>query len=152
MLLHTTSHRSSFLRRTFHLRPTTSCKCSAKLFTTLKLPLRAPGGCRGDAYVVRAIRFDGRISGVQTSSRCGAVLKGIWNTRAWSLQEYTAAKVVHFYTGLYSLPRSQIAEPQRLARSLFGDGRSGLDRVQKVLESRRYPPKEVKNLPRSRPR
>ncbi|KAG6369234.1 hypothetical protein JVT61DRAFT_15599 [Boletus reticuloceps] len=102
MLLHTTSHRSSFLRRTFHLRPTTSCKCSAKLFTTLKLPLRALGGCGGDAYVVRAIRLDGRISGVQTSSRCGEVLKGIWNTRAWPLQEYTAAKVVNFYTEDYT--------------------------------------------------
>ena len=38
------------------------------------------------------------LRGVRSSSRRGALMKSIWNTRAWTLQEYIAAKVVHFYT------------------------------------------------------
>ncbi|KAF8127576.1 hypothetical protein EV363DRAFT_1433463 [Boletus edulis] len=38
------------------------------------------------------------LRGVRSSSQRGALVKSIWNTRAWTLQEYIAAKVVHFYT------------------------------------------------------
>ena len=37
------------------------------------------------------------LRGVRPSQR-GALVRSIWNTRAWTLQEYVAAKVVHFYT------------------------------------------------------
>ncbi|KAG6377836.1 WD40-repeat-containing domain protein [Boletus reticuloceps] len=35
---------------------------------------------------------------VPSSSLVGALARSIWNTRAWALQEYIAAKVVQFYT------------------------------------------------------
>ena len=38
------------------------------------------------------------LRGVRSPSRRGALVKSIWNTRAWTLQEYIAANVVHFYT------------------------------------------------------
>ncbi|KAG6377837.1 hypothetical protein JVT61DRAFT_14618 [Boletus reticuloceps] len=47
---------------------------------------------QGAALVVVFLR------GVRSSSQLGALVRSIWNTRAWTLQEYVAAKVVHFYT------------------------------------------------------
>ena len=38
------------------------------------------------------------LRGVLSSSQRGALVRSIWNTRAWTLQEYIAAKVVLFYT------------------------------------------------------
>ncbi|KAF8552314.1 WD40 repeat-like protein [Imleria badia] len=38
------------------------------------------------------------LRGVRSSSRRGALAKSIWNTRGWTLQEYIASKVIHFYT------------------------------------------------------
>ena len=38
------------------------------------------------------------LRGVLSSSRRGALVRSIWNTRGWTLQEYIAAKVVLFYT------------------------------------------------------
>ena len=38
------------------------------------------------------------LRGVCSSSLLGALVQSIWNTRAWTLQEYIAAKVIHFYT------------------------------------------------------
>ncbi|KAF8130206.1 hypothetical protein EV363DRAFT_1399401 [Boletus edulis] len=38
------------------------------------------------------------LRGVRSSSQLGALVKSIWNTRTWTLQEYIAAKVIHFYT------------------------------------------------------
>ena len=38
------------------------------------------------------------LRGVRSSSQRGALKNSIWNTRAWTLQEYVASKVVHFYT------------------------------------------------------
>ena len=42
------------------------------------------------------------LRGVHPSQR-GALVKSIWNTRAWTLQEYVAAKVIHFYTEDWTL-------------------------------------------------
>ena len=36
--------------------------------------------------------------GVRSPSRRGDLVRSIWNTRAWTLQEYIASKVVRFYT------------------------------------------------------
>ncbi|KAN0082753.1 hypothetical protein V8E55_008548 [Tylopilus felleus] len=47
---------------------------------------------RGSALVIVFLR------GVRSSSQRGALVNSIWNKRAWTLQEYIAAKVVHFYT------------------------------------------------------
>ena len=38
------------------------------------------------------------LRGVLSSSRRGALVRSIWNTCGWTLQEYIAAKVVLFYT------------------------------------------------------
>ena len=38
------------------------------------------------------------LRGVRSSSPRSALVKSIWNTRAWTLQEYIASKVIHFYT------------------------------------------------------
>ncbi|KAF8436821.1 hypothetical protein L210DRAFT_3547707 [Boletus edulis BED1] len=38
------------------------------------------------------------LRGVRSSSQRGALVRSIWNTRAWTLQEYVASKVIHFYT------------------------------------------------------
>ena len=38
------------------------------------------------------------LRGVCSPSQHGALVRSIWNTRAWTLQEYVAAKVVRFYT------------------------------------------------------
>jgi len=42
------------------------------------------------------------LRGVRSSER-GALVRSIWNTRAWTLQEYVAAKVIHFYTEDWTL-------------------------------------------------
>ena len=47
---------------------------------------------RGSALVIVFLR------GVSSSSQLGALARSIWNTRGWTLQEYIAAKVIHFYT------------------------------------------------------
>ena len=47
---------------------------------------------RGSALVIVFLR------GVSSSSQFGALAQSIWNTRGWTLQEYIAAKVIHFYT------------------------------------------------------
>jgi hypothetical protein len=38
------------------------------------------------------------LRGVRSPSKRGDLVKSIWNTRAWTLQEYHASKVVRFYT------------------------------------------------------
>ena len=38
------------------------------------------------------------LRGVSSSSLPGALAGSIWNTRGWTLQEYIAAKKIHFYT------------------------------------------------------
>ncbi|KAF8552354.1 hypothetical protein OG21DRAFT_150336 [Imleria badia] len=38
------------------------------------------------------------LRGVRSPSKRGDLVKSIWNTRAWMLQEYHASKVVRFYT------------------------------------------------------
>ena len=43
------------------------------------------------------------LRGVRSSSQRGSLVKSIWNTRAWTLQEYVAAKVIHFYTEDWTL-------------------------------------------------
>ncbi|KAF8435498.1 hypothetical protein L210DRAFT_3551412 [Boletus edulis BED1] len=45
------------------------------------------------------------LRGVRPSSPCGALAGSIWNTRAWTLQEYIAAKVIRFYTEDWTLYR-----------------------------------------------
>ena len=52
---------------------------------------------RGAALVIVFLR------GVHSSSRRGALVRSIWNTRAWALQEYIAAKVIRFYTEDWTL-------------------------------------------------
>ena len=42
------------------------------------------------------------LRGVRPSER-GALVRSIWNTRAWTLQEYVAAKAIHFYTEDWTL-------------------------------------------------
>ena len=37
------------------------------------------------------------LCGVHSLSQCSTLVGSIWNTRAWTLQEYIAAKVIHFY-------------------------------------------------------
>jgi hypothetical protein len=43
------------------------------------------------------------LRGVRSVSQLGALVRSIWNTRAWTLQEYVAAKVIHFYTEDWTL-------------------------------------------------
>jgi hypothetical protein len=43
------------------------------------------------------------LRGVRSASQLGALARSIWNTRAWTLQEYVAAKVIHFYTEDWTL-------------------------------------------------
>ena len=43
------------------------------------------------------------LRGVRSSSQVSALVRSIWNTRAWTLQEYIAAKVIHFYTEDWTL-------------------------------------------------
>ncbi|KAG6377835.1 hypothetical protein JVT61DRAFT_14615 [Boletus reticuloceps] len=43
------------------------------------------------------------LRGIRSSSQFGALVKSIWNTRAWTLQEYIAAKVIRFYTEDWTL-------------------------------------------------
>ncbi|KAF8547486.1 hypothetical protein OG21DRAFT_1450227 [Imleria badia] len=38
------------------------------------------------------------LRGICSSSQRGALARCIWNTRGWTLQEYIASKVIHFYT------------------------------------------------------
>ena len=38
------------------------------------------------------------LRGVRSAATFGELVKSIWNTRAWTLQEYVAAKVIRFYT------------------------------------------------------
>ncbi|KAF8549252.1 hypothetical protein OG21DRAFT_613560 [Imleria badia] len=38
------------------------------------------------------------LRGVRSPATLGDLVKSIWNTRAWTLQEYVAAKVIRFYT------------------------------------------------------
>ena len=43
------------------------------------------------------------LRGVWSSSQRGALAKSLWNTRAWTLQEYVASKMIHFYTEDWAL-------------------------------------------------
>ncbi|KAF8550490.1 hypothetical protein OG21DRAFT_1513946 [Imleria badia] len=43
------------------------------------------------------------LRGVRSPSQRGALVKSIWNTRAWTLQEYVASNVIHFYTEDWTL-------------------------------------------------
>ncbi|KAF8433864.1 hypothetical protein L210DRAFT_3506827 [Boletus edulis BED1] len=54
---------------------------------------------QGSAMVIVFLR------GVRSSSPYGALAGSIWNTRAWTLQEYIAAKVIRFYTEDWTLYR-----------------------------------------------
>ena len=47
---------------------------------------------RGAAIVFIFLR------GVHLAGKIGDLVKSLWNTRAWTLQEYVAAKVIRFYT------------------------------------------------------
>ncbi|KAF8436010.1 hypothetical protein L210DRAFT_3549851 [Boletus edulis BED1] len=47
---------------------------------------------KGSAMMIVFLR------GVRSSSQRGALAGSIWNTRAWTLQEYVASNVIHFYT------------------------------------------------------
>ena len=38
------------------------------------------------------------LRGVRSPAKLGDLVRSIWNTRAWTLQEYVAAKVIRFYT------------------------------------------------------
>ena len=38
------------------------------------------------------------LRGVHSPATFGELVKSVWNTRAWTLQEYVAARVIHFYT------------------------------------------------------
>ena len=38
------------------------------------------------------------LRGVASPATLGELVKSVWNTRAWTLQEYVAAKVIRFYT------------------------------------------------------
>ncbi|KAF8433934.1 hypothetical protein L210DRAFT_2684164 [Boletus edulis BED1] len=54
---------------------------------------------QGSAMVIVFLR------GVRPSSPRGALARSIWNTRAWTLQEYIAPKVIRFYTEDWTLYR-----------------------------------------------
>ena len=43
------------------------------------------------------------LRGVHSPGKSGDLAKSIWNTRAWTLQEYVAAKVIRFYTEDWTL-------------------------------------------------
>jgi hypothetical protein len=43
------------------------------------------------------------LRGVRSPSQRGALVKSIWNTRAWTLQEYVASKEIRFYTEDWTL-------------------------------------------------
>ncbi|KAF8549065.1 hypothetical protein OG21DRAFT_1488841 [Imleria badia] len=43
------------------------------------------------------------LRGVCSSSQRGALVRSIWNTRGWTLQEYVASKIIHFYTEDWTL-------------------------------------------------
>ncbi|KAF8546259.1 hypothetical protein OG21DRAFT_1502021 [Imleria badia] len=43
------------------------------------------------------------LRGVRSPATLGDLVKSIWNTRAWTLQEYVASKVIHFYTEDWTL-------------------------------------------------
>ncbi|KAF8551249.1 hypothetical protein OG21DRAFT_1445453 [Imleria badia] len=47
---------------------------------------------RGSALTIVYLR------GVRSLSKLGDLVRSIWNTRAWTLQEYVASKVIRFYT------------------------------------------------------
>ena len=47
---------------------------------------------RGSAMTIVFLR------GVPSLAKLGALVRSIWNTRAWTLQEYVASKVIRFYT------------------------------------------------------
>ena len=47
---------------------------------------------RGSALMIVFLR------GVRSLSELGALAESVWNTRGWTLQEYIAAKLIHFYT------------------------------------------------------
>ena len=38
------------------------------------------------------------LNGVPSDSELGALERCLWNTRAWTLQEFFASRVIHFYT------------------------------------------------------
>ncbi|KAG6375272.1 hypothetical protein JVT61DRAFT_3492 [Boletus reticuloceps] len=46
------------------------------------------------------------LRGVRSPSRRGALVKSIWNTRAWTFQEYHASRVVRFYNEDWTLYRN----------------------------------------------
>jgi len=43
------------------------------------------------------------LRGVRSPSKRGDLVRSIWNTRAWTLQEYIASKIIHFYTEDWTL-------------------------------------------------
>ena len=43
------------------------------------------------------------LRGVRSPVKLGDIVRNIWNTRAWTLQEYVAAKVIRFYTEDWTL-------------------------------------------------
>ena len=52
---------------------------------------------QGSAMVIVFLR------GVRSASQRGALVKSMWNTRGWTLQEYVASNVIRFYTEDWTL-------------------------------------------------
>ncbi|KAF8435985.1 hypothetical protein L210DRAFT_3505969 [Boletus edulis BED1] len=93
-----------------------------KSLTHDKLQTFCPGGdvqvvSKGSVLTIR---------GVRSSSQFGALVRSIWNTRAWTLQEYIAAKAIHFCKEDWTLhiPQPGGAKPQGITGSHIGDGAS----------------------------
>ena len=61
------------------------------------------------------------LRGVRSSSRRGALVKSIWNTRAWTLQEYIAAEVIHFYTEDWTLYLNLELPNHKLAQEVISE-------------------------------
>ena len=49
------------------------------------------------------------LRGVNSLSPAGALAGSVWNTRGWTLQEYIAAKKIHFYTEDWTLYRDLVS-------------------------------------------
>jgi hypothetical protein len=65
------------------------------------------------------------LRGVHSLAKLGDLVRSIWNTRAWTLQEYIAAKVIRFctedwtpYLSLESTTQSRLKLPRRWSKPL----------------------------------
>jgi len=66
------------------------------------------------------------LRGVRPSQH-GALVRNIWNARAWTLQEYVAAKVILLHRGLDPVSRPAVPEPisEIMMEQSTGDGALG---------------------------